>query len=107
MGQIEETANKNPGILDLAQFEPAGSASSFFDVFFQIQVGGQLLHAAQPAHMMATITHKPPAPGETYVNPFTQPIPLLDANGNPTGVFLLSETHTPNPTNCVTLVVPT
>src|SRR5260370_21061323 len=56
---------------------------------------------------MAVIKHKPPKPGETYVNPFTQPIPLLDANGNPTGVFLLSETHTPIPTNCVTLVCPT
>jgi len=106
LGQIEERVNKNPGILDLPPFEPMGSASSFFDVFFEIQVGAQVLHAAQPAHMVAMITHKPPAPGETYVNPFTQPIELLDANGNKTGIFLLSETHTPNPTNCLTIVCP-
>jgi hypothetical protein len=105
LGQIQETANKVPGVLELPPFAP-GTAISFFNVFFQIQVGGQLLHAAQPAHMMAMITHKPPAPGETYVNPFTQPIELLDANGNPTGIFLLSETHTPNPTNCLTIVCP-
>src|SRR6266700_2529635 len=106
LGQIEERVNTNPGILDLPPFESMGSANSFFDVFFEVQVGAQVLHAEQPAHMMAVITHKPPAPGETYVNPFTQPIPLLDANGNPTGIFLLSETHTPNPTNCLTIVCP-
>ncbi len=47
--------------------------------------------------MVATITHKPPAPGETYINPFTTPIYLLDANGNPTGYSLINETHTPVP----------
>jgi hypothetical protein len=98
-GQIEETANNHPGILDLPPFEPSGTANSFFDIFVQIQVGPQTLYPASSLHMASIITHKPPAPGDTYNNPFTQPVPLLDANGNPTGFEVLREVHTPNPTN--------
>ncbi len=99
LGQIEETANNTPGILDLPPFAATGSASSFFDVFFELHVAGLTLHPAKPLHMQSVITHKPPAPGDTYVNPFTEPVDLLDANGNPTGVRVLREVHIPNPTN--------
>ena len=37
-GQIEETANTQPGRLDLPPFAPSGTASSFFDVFFEITI---------------------------------------------------------------------
>ena len=97
LGQIEEQVNNTPGVLDVPPFAATGKADSFFDVWFQIQVGNQVLHAAQSAHMQAVITHKPPAPGDEYVNPFTQPIDLLDANGRPTGIKLVREVHTPNP----------
>jgi hypothetical protein len=94
-GQIEETANTQPGRLDLPPFAPTGTANSFFDVFFEIRVGPLVLHTATPKRMSSVITHKPPAPGDTYENP--EKIPLLDANGNPTGLSIAAGRHTPNP----------
>src|SRR5262249_29803128 len=90
----------------LPPFAATGKADSYFDVFVEFLVGGQVYHPAQPLHMQSVITHKPPAPGETYVNPFTQPIELLGPNGEHTGVFVVNEIHTPNPTNCVRIVCP-
>jgi hypothetical protein len=97
LGQIEEDANNTPGILDVPPFAAKGTAHSYFDVYYLIEVGGKVLHPAQPVRMEAVITHKPPGPGDTYVNPFTQPVELLDANGNPTGFKIIKEVHTPNP----------
>src|SRR6266568_9334830 len=96
LGQIEESANNVPGILEVPPFAP-GAANSFFDVFFQIQVSNQTFYASQAAHMQAVISHKPPAPGENYVNPFTTPIQLLNSAGQPTGISIIREIHTPNP----------
>jgi hypothetical protein len=96
-GEIEETKNNTPGVLDVPPFTKTGTADSFFDVFFEIRVGDQRLHAARAARMQSVIQHKPPGPGDTYVNPFTEPIELLDANGNPTGIKLVREVHTPSP----------
>jgi hypothetical protein len=97
-GQIQETANLLPGRLDVPPFGPAGStADSFFDIFPEIRLGPLVLHPAQPLRMRGVIRHKPPAPGDTYVNPFTQPVELLDENGNPTGIRIIREVHTPNP----------
>jgi hypothetical protein len=97
LGRIEELANKTPGILDVPPFTATGTANSFFDIFLTLEVGQVVLHPATPLHMQAVITHKPPAPGDTYVNPFTQPVDLLDINGRPTGIKVLQEIHTPNP----------
>jgi len=97
LGQIEEKANNTPGILDVPPFAATGTADSFFDVFYAITVGNQVFHPAQPVHMVSVITHKPPGPGDTYVNPFLEPVDLLDANGNPTRIKILKEVHTPNP----------
>ena len=99
IAKIHSNANQVPGRLDLPPFAPNGTASSFFDVFVELHVGGQTLHPATPLHMASTIRNKPPRPGDQYNNPFTQPVPLLDANGNPTGIYVLNEVHTPNPTN--------
>jgi hypothetical protein len=96
-GEIEDRAGGTPGILDLPPFSGPAWADSFFDVFFEIQMGSQILHAAGPVRMTAAISHKPPAPGELYVNPFTLPIALLDANGNDTRYRLVREVHLPNP----------
>jgi len=97
IGQIEEKANNTPGILDVPPFAATGTADSFFDVNYEIHIGGRVFHARGPIHMTSVITHKPPAPGDTYVNPFTEPVELLDANGNPTGIKIVKEVHTPNP----------
>lgn len=97
VGEIEENANNTPGKLDLPPFAVSGSASSFFDVFFEVTVGQMQLYGAMPAHMQVTLKHKPPLQGETYVMSPFPPIPLVDIQGNPTGITLLEASHTPNP----------
>ena len=97
-GQIEESADQQSGRLDLPPFAPTGTAESFFDVFFEIELPdlGMVLHNAAPARMEATIHHKPPGPGETYVKPQGS-IELFDEDNNPTGIFVVSASHTPDP----------
>ena len=94
-GEIEQVR----GRMDLPPFAPTGTATSFFDVFVELHVGGQTLRPATPLHMTSVIRNKPPRPGDEYINPFTQPVPLLDAAGNPTGIYIVREVHTPDPTN--------
>ena len=95
LGGIEENVNSTAGVLDVPPFTATGTAASFFDVFVEVAIGGQTLHGGQAARMVATISHKPPAPGETYVG--NGSVALLDANGNPSGLSLLFEQYTPNP----------
>lgn len=100
LGEIEETANNTPGVLDIPPFAATGTADSFFDVFFEIKApaappGLQLLHNEIPKHMQTIITHKPPAEGETYESP--EVIPLLDESENFTGVEIAAVFHTPIP----------
>jgi hypothetical protein len=97
LGEIEETANNTPGVLDVPPFAAAGTANSYFDIWPVITVGGQSYTTALPLHMAAVIHHKPPAPGDEYVNPFTQPVELLDAAGNRTGIFIVREVQPPIP----------
>ncbi len=94
-GEIEESANLTPGTLDLPPFTPSGTADSFFDVFFEIEVGGQVFHTRQPKRMQATITHKPPRDGETYAS--ADLVQLYDENNLPTQIFVTRASHTPNP----------
>ncbi len=95
LGGIEEKANNTPGTLDLPPFTPTGAASSFFDVFFEIEIGGQTFHTRVPKHMSGQITHKPPTFGDLYEGP--EDIELFDANNNPTGIVLLGSRHIPRP----------
>ena len=96
MGLIEETVNDTPGLLDLAPFgTPGTTADSFFDIFFEVEVGGMTLHTETPKRMSARIRHKPPAPGDWYEN--VQIIPLLDPAGNDTGFTLGAGRHLPRP----------
>jgi hypothetical protein len=94
-GQIEEQANSTPGILDVPPFTPVGLADSFFDVFLEVTIGGEVLHTASPVPLRGVISHKPPAPGETYFGA-QGPVELLNDDGNPTGIFLFSPSYTPN-----------
>ena len=95
LGLIEETTNATAGILDLPPFTPTGTADSYFDLFFEIEVGGQFYYTAAPKHMSGRITHKPPGPLDWYEN--LEQIELLDANGVPTGMFLGATRHAPDP----------
>ena len=96
VGEIEENVNNNPGLLDIPPFAPSGTADSFFDVFFEIEVPGIVLHNEDPARIVANnLTHKPPAEGETYCG--DAQVQLYDEQGNVAPFGLLSYCHTPNP----------
>ena len=84
LGEMEETANTTPGVLDLPPFTAAGTADSFFDIFFQIEVAGRTFSTRQPKHLAGRITHKPPAPGDLYGG--VEPVELYDRFGRPTGI---------------------
>lgn len=99
-GAITERINTTHGTLDVAPLGDPGLADSFFDVFFEISIGNPgnpvlVLHNNQPKRMRTTITHKPPATGETYEDP--TPIELYYPNNSPTGIVMLGARHTPNP----------
>jgi hypothetical protein len=68
LGEIEETTDAQPKQLDLPPFAPTGTADSFFDVFFELEVGERVLHNNSPVHLKTVISHKPPAPGDTYLS---------------------------------------
>lgn len=69
-GEIEETANTQTGRLDVPPFAPAGTACSFFDVFFEVQInGGVVMHTHVPKRMQTIISHKPPLEQDVYQNP--------------------------------------
>ena len=96
MGAIEETADLTTGVLDVPPFGPPDStADSFFDIYFQVEVGGEVFYTIQPKRMSALITHKPPGPTDLYEN--LQDIQLYDAAGNATGFFLSATRHRPQP----------
>ncbi len=95
VGNIVELSNNTPGVLDLPPFTPAGSADSFFDVFFEIDLGGQTFYNTAPKQIRTTITHKPPAEDEEYIG--LAPVELYDGLGNPTGIFIGEVRHKPRP----------
>lgn len=99
LGEIEETVNTQSGRLDVPPFAPSGTAHSFFDVFFEVEVSnfpGVVLHNDTPKRMRGLITHKPPDPGNTYDNPDV--IELYTENDSASGVFIGPSRHVPNPT---------
>jgi len=64
LGQIEEQANVTSGVLDVEPFTSGGTADSFFDVFFEIELPDheQTLRARRPKRLTAVLSQKPPAP---------------------------------------------
>jgi hypothetical protein len=94
MGLIEELVNNQPGILDLDPFAP-GNASSFFDIYFQVEVAGQTFFTVQPKRMSAQISHKPPGPLDWYES--LEDIPLVNQFGFPTGFWIGASRHRPRP----------
>jgi hypothetical protein len=97
LGQIEETSNIQHGRLDLPPFAAAGTAKSFFDVFFDIEISapGLTLHNEGPMHISTIITHKPAGLEDLYEN--LQEIELYDENGQSTGIFLTASYYRLNP----------
>jgi hypothetical protein len=95
VGEIEEISNDTPGILDLPPFTTGGIADSFFDVYFELEMGEFVFRTDEPKRMETVIRHKPPREGDTYQNP--ELIPLVDLYGQHTGFFVGPAFHTPNP----------
>ncbi|MCA9262331.1 MAG: hypothetical protein KDA60_00720 [Planctomycetales bacterium] len=95
IGVIEENQPDTPGILDLPPFTDGGEADSFFDVFFEVRIGDVRLLNEQPLLMETIITHKPPAPGETYLS--VEPVSLYRPNGQLTEFRLENASFTPAP----------
>ncbi|UCC30105.1 MAG: hypothetical protein JSU86_18145, partial [Phycisphaerales bacterium] len=95
MGLIEEQVNNTPGVLDLPPFAAAGSADSFFDIYFEVTVGGERYHTVRPKRMSGKITEKPPGPLDLYEG--LQDVQLYDADGNPTDYYLVAARHRPRP----------
>ena len=58
-------------------------AMSFFDVFFDVTLGGEVLHNALPYDVSAQVSSIPPAPGTTFQGPGAGPLPLYDPSGAP------------------------
>lgn len=74
------------------------TADSFFDVYFEVEVSvmpGVVMHNETAKRMEETITHKPPARGETYENPLR--IDLFYEDGSPAPVWIGVTFHTPDP----------
>ncbi|MDA1280448.1 MAG: twin-arginine translocation signal domain-containing protein [Chloroflexi bacterium] len=78
-GKITEATNNTPGTLDLDPFKP-GTADSFFDVFFEVQLGGAIL-VPNPAQIRipSTVNVKP-AGNESFTN-VAGSRPLFDSAG--------------------------
>ncbi|MDX1747503.1 MAG: hypothetical protein R3324_16335, partial [Halobacteriales archaeon] len=93
IGEIEEKENNTAGLLDLDPFAP-GDANSFFDVFFQIRLpDGTVVHNGVALRVEAMIGEKPPFDTYVHLLPPGGPLELLDANDNPTGVFITRAEH--------------
>lgn len=96
LGAIEETANTTSVMLDIPPFTATGTAVSFFDVFFEIEIGIQKLHNHVPKHLETEITHMPAASDATYAS--FDIVPLFDEDENPAGITIGIASYTPNPT---------
>lgn len=99
-GEIAEQTNNLSGILEVAPFDDGGfSAESFFDVWPEIRMGEDVLATASSLHMESLIGHKPPLDGERYVNPYLNPVELVDPNtGAGSGIFIVRQVYQPGPT---------
>jgi hypothetical protein len=85
LGEIEEQVNNIAGTLDLPPFTITGTADSFFNIFFEVEFGGQVFHNVESLRWSDVINHKPPQ-NASYESFGT--IPLFDNNGNPTGFYI-------------------
>lgn len=103
-GEFEEAVNLTPGRLDLPPFSPLGSADSFFDVFFDIELGGALFRNPEPLRLSTAVNHKPPGPCEYYVS--QQPVALVNAQGQSVMFEIQAVLLIPDPTGCLSLVCP-
>jgi hypothetical protein len=94
-GQMEERTDHNTGILDVPPFFKAGTVNSFFDIYFELEMLGQVMHGNGPLHWSGVLSHKPAGPMDIYES--LEDIQLLDEDGNPTIFFISATQYRPNP----------
>ncbi|GMR08876.1 MAG: hypothetical protein BMS9Abin26_1885 [Gammaproteobacteria bacterium] len=96
-GLIEELINTTPGTLDVPPFT-TGTADSFFDVFFTLDIGGNVMLNVDPMRIAGIISTKPASPGE-FENMFLRlpSVALYDETGNLTGYGLAGVPPVPEP----------
>lgn len=80
LGVMEEWTNNTDGILDIPPFALVGSVNSFFDIYFDLEIEGEVLHNEDPLHWEQNIFHKPPK-NSLYQD--TAGVTLYDTVGNP------------------------
>lgn len=89
VGKMEELVNNTDGILDIPPFALEGSVDSFFDMFFELEIGGVVYHNEDPLRWTSTLYHKPPT-HEMYES--TVSVSLYDNNGQPS-IYSLGSTR--------------
>ncbi len=94
-GQIEENANTKTGRLDVQPFASSGTASSFFNMYFEIELDGVTYYTIDPTVLSSEITHKPPRSGEVYTS--AGAVDLIDKSGRPSGMSLGIAGFVPSP----------
>jgi PKD repeat protein len=96
-GEIEEMANMTPGILDIPAFRPVGTAISYVNAFFEIELAdlGICLRNEPSIRLQAMITHKPPFSFNVHVAVLGSPAPLYSVTCG-TGAWTLP-VPPPNP----------
>jgi len=88
-GVMEEVGNATPGVLDVPPFAAAGAADAFFDVFFEMEIGGGLFFRNLSSLVIGgSITHKPPLGNELGNILTTDPVELFTPNNEPTAFVL-------------------
>jgi len=98
-GSIQEPFQVEPGRLDVPPYCPecAGGTplDSFFDVFFEVDIGGQSLHTQTPARLRGSLGSATLGVGDTFES--GDILPLVDEDGNDSGLEFGLSSFTPRP----------
>jgi hypothetical protein len=94
VGEMEETINNTPGVLDVPPFAPSGSIDSFFDVYLEVEFMGMTFHTQSPMRLSSLLDSKPAGAGDVYENVALKE--LFNENGEPTGWYLGAARYAPN-----------
>jgi len=92
-GQIRESANSRPGVLEIPPYTSTGTGEGSFDVFFDIETPEKRLHNESTMQIRATINQIPAAKGDTYTS--RDLIALYDESGTPADVTITEFSLTP------------
>ncbi|MGB2809569.1 MAG: hypothetical protein WBC22_17635 [Sedimentisphaerales bacterium] len=93
LGQIEEDADDKTGRLDIPPFVSCGTAQSFFDSHFEIEIDGIPMYPERVPRWQAVIKEKSVAPGDVYE--YLEGIRLVDSDGVLTDYILMTVRFVP------------